>query len=105
MTDTTKKEALVKLHAISDKIGYPERWRDYSALTITRGDALGNSQRSNAFEFHRQLGKIGKPVDKTRMGDDAADRQRVLQPAREQHQLPGRHPAAALLQRQAPTRR
>jgi putative endopeptidase len=65
MTDTTKKEALVKLHAITEKIGYPERWRDYTALTITRGDALGNSQRSNAFEFHRQLGKIGKPVDKT----------------------------------------
>ena len=41
------------------------RWRDYSALVIVRGDALGNSQRSNAFEFHRQLGKIGKPVDKS----------------------------------------
>jgi len=65
MTDTTKKEAVVKLHAISEKIGYPERWRDYSALVITRGDALGNSQRSNAFEFHRQLGKIGKPTDKS----------------------------------------
>ena len=65
MTDVTKKEAMVKLHAISEKIGYPERWRDYSALVINRGDALGNSQRSNAFEFHRQLGKIGKPVDKS----------------------------------------
>jgi putative endopeptidase len=65
MTDATKKEALVKLHAISDKIGYPDTWRDYSALQIARGDALGNSQRSNAFEFHRQLNKIGKPVDKS----------------------------------------
>ena len=65
MTETTKKEALTKLKAISDKIGYPEQWRDYSALTITRGDALGNSQRSNAFEFRRNLAKIGKPVDKT----------------------------------------
>jgi endothelin-converting enzyme/putative endopeptidase len=65
MTEATKKEAQVKLRAISEKIGYPERWRDYSPLVITRGDALGNSQRSNAFEFHRQLGKIGKPVDKT----------------------------------------
>ena len=65
MTATTKKEALTKLHAISEKIGYPEQWRDYSALTITRGDALGNSQRSNAFEFRRSLAKIGKPVDKT----------------------------------------
>jgi putative endopeptidase len=65
MTETTRKEALTKLHAISDKIGYPEQWRDYSALTITRGDALGNSQRSNAFEFRRSLAKIGRPVDKT----------------------------------------
>jgi endothelin-converting enzyme/putative endopeptidase len=65
MTETTKQEALAKLHAISDKIGYPEKWRDYSALAITRGDALGNSQRSNAFEFRRNLAKIGKPVDKT----------------------------------------
>jgi endothelin-converting enzyme/putative endopeptidase len=65
MTDATRKEALVKLHAISEKIGYPDRWRDYSALQIVRGDALGNSQRSNSFEFHRQLNKIGKPVDKT----------------------------------------
>ena len=65
MTPPTKKEALVKLHAIADKIGYPDRWRDYSALNIVRGDALGNSQRSNAFEFHRQMGKIGRPVDKS----------------------------------------
>jgi putative endopeptidase len=65
MTPTTKREALGKLHAIADKIGYPDRWRDYSALTIVRGDALGNSQRSNAFEFHRQMAKISKPVDKS----------------------------------------
>ena len=49
----------------TDKIGYPDQWRDYSALSIERGDAVGNSQRANAFEFHRQLNKIGKPVDKT----------------------------------------
>ena len=65
MTPATKKEALVKLHAVADKIGYPDQWRDYRALTIVRGDALGNSQRSNAFEFHRQMAKIGKPVDKS----------------------------------------
>jgi putative endopeptidase len=65
MTPATKKEALVKLHAVADKIGYPDHWRDYGALTIVRGDALGNSQRSNAFEFHRQMAKISKPVDKT----------------------------------------
>ncbi len=65
MTPTTKKQALEKLHAITNKIGYPDKWRDYTSLTIVRGDALGNSQRSNTFEFKRQLAKIGKPVDRT----------------------------------------
>jgi putative endopeptidase len=64
MSDTTKKQALVKLAAIQNKIGYPAKWRDYSALKIERGDALGNSLRANAFEIHRQLAKIGKPLDK-----------------------------------------
>ena len=64
MSDTTKKQALVKLAAIRNKIGYPAKWRDYSTLKIERGDALGNSLRANAFEVHRQLAKIGKPVDK-----------------------------------------
>ena len=65
MTDVTKRQALVKLHAVANKIGYPDRWRDYSALTIVRGDAVGNSQRSNVFEFHRQMNRIGRPLDKS----------------------------------------
>jgi endothelin-converting enzyme/putative endopeptidase len=64
MTGETKKRALEKMHAVTDKIGYPDRWRDYTALTIERGDAVGNSHRANAFEFHRQMNKIGKPLDK-----------------------------------------
>jgi putative endopeptidase len=64
MTATTKQQALTKLHATANKIGYPDQWRDYSALTIERGDAVGNSHRANTFEFHRQLNKIGRPVDK-----------------------------------------
>ncbi len=60
----TKKEAMVKLAAISNRIGYPDKWRDYSSLKINRGDAMGNSLRSNEFEFQRQLNKIGKPVNK-----------------------------------------
>jgi len=64
MSDATKKQALVKLDAILNKIGYPSKWRDYSALKIERGDGLGNSLRANAFEVHRQLSKIGKPLDK-----------------------------------------
>ena len=65
MSPETKKQALVKLQAVANKVGYPDRWRDYSTLRIARGDALGNSQRANVFEFRRQLAKIGKPVDKT----------------------------------------
>jgi putative endopeptidase len=65
MSDATRKQAELKLAAVANKVGYPEKWRDYSALKIVRGDALGNSQRANEFEFARQLNKIGKPVDKT----------------------------------------
>ncbi len=64
MSDATKKQAIVKLHAVANKIGYPDRWRDYSRLAIVRGDALGNSERANTFEFHRQMNRIGKPLDK-----------------------------------------
>jgi endothelin-converting enzyme/putative endopeptidase len=65
MSPATKQKAIEKLHAVTNKIGYPDKWRDYSSLKIVRGDALGNSQRANEFEFHRQLDKIGKPVDRT----------------------------------------
>jgi endothelin-converting enzyme/putative endopeptidase len=68
MTEATKKQALIKLDAIQNKIGYPNKWRDYSTLKIIRGDALGNSLRANAFEVHRQLNKIGKPLDKQEWG-------------------------------------
>ena len=64
MSEATKKQALVKLDAIQNKIGYPNKWRDYSTLKIERGDALGNSLRANEFETRRQLAKIGKPLDK-----------------------------------------
>jgi putative endopeptidase len=65
MSATTKEQALIKLHAIANKIGYPDKWRDYSALEIVRGDEIGNSERASWFEFHRWLAKIGKPVDRT----------------------------------------
>jgi putative endopeptidase len=60
----TKAQALVKLQAITNRIGYADKWRDYSALQIVRGDALGNSQRSNQNDMQRRLNKIGKPLDK-----------------------------------------
>ncbi|HEV2577804.1 MAG TPA: M13 family metallopeptidase [Acidobacteriaceae bacterium] len=64
MSPETKEKAKAKLHAVADKIGYPEHWRDYSKLEISHTDALGNLERANAFENDRELNKIGQPVDK-----------------------------------------
>jgi putative endopeptidase len=64
MTPATKAQAAIKLKAITNKIGYPEKWRDYSSIQIARDNAFGNRQRADAFEFHRVLEKIGKPVDR-----------------------------------------
>lgn len=68
MTPETKKKAEVKLQAITNKIGYPDKWRDYSTVVIKRGDFLGNAERARAFEVHRNLNKIGKPLDKKEWG-------------------------------------
>jgi endothelin-converting enzyme/putative endopeptidase len=68
MGATTKEQALAKLDAIANKIGYPDTWRDYSSLEIVRGDEIGNSERASWFEFHRWLAKIGKPVDRQEWG-------------------------------------
>jgi endothelin-converting enzyme/putative endopeptidase len=64
MSATTKDRAVEKLHAVANKIGYPDKWRDYSKLEIIRGDEFGNALRARQFEFNRQLAKIGKPVDR-----------------------------------------
>ncbi len=63
MTPATKQQALVKLQAVTNKIGYPDKWRDYSSVKIVRGEAVGNDQRATEFEVHRVLDKIGTPVD------------------------------------------
>ncbi len=68
MSDATKVEAKAKLDAIRNKIGYPESWRDYSALTVERDDYLGNVERSEDFERNRNLAKLGKPVDEKEWG-------------------------------------
>jgi endothelin-converting enzyme/putative endopeptidase len=64
MSAETKVKAKEKLHAVMNKIGYPDKWRDYSTVNIVRGDALGNQMRVHAFDEARDLAKIGKPVDK-----------------------------------------
>jgi endothelin-converting enzyme/putative endopeptidase len=65
MTGETKKAAMLKLNAVVDRIGYPDRWRDYAAVRVTRDEALANRQRAIVFERARTLAKIGQPVDRT----------------------------------------
>ena len=64
MTDETKKKALVKLDKFTPKIGFPDKWKDYSALVIRRDDLVGNVRRANAFEHEREAAKIGAPLDR-----------------------------------------
>jgi putative endopeptidase len=63
MSPATKHQALLKLHSIRNKIGYPDKWRDYSSVTITPHDFAGNMRNATVFESQRQLRKIGQPVD------------------------------------------
>ncbi|HSW84873.1 MAG TPA: M13 family metallopeptidase [Usitatibacter sp.] len=64
MSDATKKRALEKLETIVNKIGYPDKWRDYSSVEVRRGDFFGNVLRATRFEQKRDLAKIGKPLDR-----------------------------------------
>lgn len=68
MSDETKKQAKTKLEAIRNKIGYPEVWRDYSSVSIVRGDLIGNLVRADEFESRREIAKIGKPLDRKEWG-------------------------------------
>lgn len=64
MTPQTREKALAKLDKFTPKIGYPKKWRDYSALVITRDDLYGNYQRGYAVEYDREMAKLGRPVDR-----------------------------------------
>lgn len=68
MSDETKEKALAKLDAITVKIGYPDKWKDYSVLEIVPDSYIKNVRAANEFEFNRELAKIGKAVDKTEWG-------------------------------------
>ena len=68
MTDATKKRAQEKLSKITRKIGYPDKWLDYSKLVIAKDDLVGNVMRSNDVEYNRMIDRLGKPVDRQRWG-------------------------------------
>ena len=97
MTEATKKAAIVKLHAITNNVGYPKKWRDYSKVSIVRDDLLrqfGARRGSHVRPAHRE----DRPAHRQdRVVHDHPHRQRLLQRAEQQHQLPGRHSATAVL--------
>jgi putative endopeptidase len=68
MSDATKQAALEKLATFRPKIGYPDKWRDYSALEIRPGDAFGNSIRAVVFDWQRDVNRLGKPTDRDEWG-------------------------------------
>lgn len=68
MSEQTKQKALYKLSKVTPKVGYPDKWRDYSNLTIDRGPYALNVMRANTFEYLFQANKLGKPVDRTEWG-------------------------------------
>jgi predicted metalloendopeptidase len=68
MSPATKKEAQAKLATFNPKIGYPVRWKDYSALTVSKDDLVGNVMRSRVVEANRELNKLGKPIDRDEWG-------------------------------------
>lgn len=68
MTDVTREKAREKLHQLTIKVGYPDHWRDYSALAIKRDDLVGNVKNSSLFDWHHELDRIDDPVDKTEWG-------------------------------------
>lgn len=68
MSPETKKQALDKIAKFTPKIGYPDKWRDYSALKVVKHDLFGNVKRSTEFEYNRQINKLGKPVDRAEWG-------------------------------------
>jgi len=68
MGEETRQQALIKLSRFTPKVGYPEKWRDYSKLQITAGDLAGNIKSASLFENNRQLDKLDKPIDKSEWG-------------------------------------
>ncbi len=68
MTPATKKVALEKLAAFHPKLGYPDKWRDYSQLSIVKGDAFGNTIRARVFEWNREVKRLNEPTDRAEWG-------------------------------------
>ena len=99
MTPDTKRKAHEKLALFTTKIGYPDKWRDWSKLEIRRDDLVGNEMRAAVGGVRPRRQQARRPDRPHRVADDAADHQRLLQPADQRDRVPGGNPAAAVLRR------
>ncbi len=100
MTPATREKALKKLHHFGLKIGYPDHWRDYSALVIKRDDLLGDIQRAAEFDWNRELEANRPARGRTEWGMTPPTVNAYYNPQGKRDRVPGRHPAAALLRSQ-----
>ncbi len=97
----TKKHALEKLHAIVNKIGYPDKWRDYSSVVVSRDDFLGDVEPRHGFRIPPRAQQNRQARGPHRVEHDAAHGERLLRPADERHQFPGGRAAAASVRSEA----
>ena len=99
MSEETRQQALDKLHKFTPKIGYPDKWIDYSKLEVVEGDLVANIKNGATFAYNRANRQAGQAGRQDRVGHDATDRQRLLQPGVERDRVPGLDPATAVFQR------
>ena len=99
MTPETKRKAHEKLALFTTKIGYPDKWRDWSKLEIRRDDLLGNEMRAAAVLFERGVDKLGGPIDRTEWLMTPQTVNAYYNPPHERDRVPGGDPAAAVLRR------
>ncbi len=83
MSDATKRKAHDKLAQLTKKVGYPDKWKDYSALTIARNSYAENMRNAHVWQFNDDISKFGKPVDRTEWEMTPQDLQRLLQPIKQ----------------------
>ena len=100
MGDDTKAKALEKWAAFTPKIGYPDKWRDWSGLATSRDSYVGNLMAAAEFNYKFEPGQDRPAGGQDRMGHEPADGERLLQPAGQRDRVPGRDPAAAVLRPQ-----
>ena len=97
MTPATKTRAHEKLAAFTPKIGYPDKWKDYSALVVRRDDLVGNVRRAAEWQWNYQVARLDKPVDRAEWQMTPQEINAYYNPLEQRDRVSGGHPAAAVL--------